>query len=157
MKATRNKQGYSLVEVVIVMALASIITAMVVKGSLASVKEYTASVERCMNEDGIDNAMLNIDRLVNTALINKISCDEEQDKIEIQYINDINSEYFNKKTILKVGNRLKVVTENNIDGIKTKGENILLDNVGAFEVYKKDQLIYFKIEMESGEERIRCI
>ncbi len=157
MNATRNKQGYSLVEVVIVMALASIITAMVVKGSLASVKEYTASVERCMNEDGIDNAMLNIDRLVNTALINKISCDEEQDKIEIQYINDINSEYFNKKTILKVGNRLKVVTENNIDGIKTKGENILLDNVGAFEVYKKDQLIYFKIEMESGEERIRCI
>ena len=157
MNATRNKQGYSLVEVVIVMALASIITAMVVKGSLASVKEYTASVERCMNEDGIDNAMLNIDRLVNTALINKISCDEEQDKIEIQYINDINSEYFNKKTILKVGNRLKVVTENNIDGIKTKGENILLDNVGAFEVYKKDQLIYFKIEMESGEEKIRCI
>lgn len=157
MKATRNKQGYSLVEVVIVMALASIITAMVVKGSLASVKEYTASVERCMNEDGIDNAMLNIDSLVNTALINKISCDEEQDKIEIQYINDINSEYFNKKTILKVGNRLKVVTENNIDGIKTKGENILLDNVGAFEVYKKDQLIYFKIEMESGEERTRCI
>lgn len=157
MKATRNKQGYSLVEVVIVMALASIITVMVVKGSLASVKEYTASVERCMNEDGIDNAMLNIDRLVNTALINKISCNEEHDKIEIQYINDINSEYFNKKTILKVGNRLKVVTENNIDGIKTKGENILLDNVVAFEVYKKDQLIYFKIEMESGEERIRCI
>ena len=106
-------------------------------------------------EDNFDNAMLNLDNLINGYLVSDIKV--ENNKITIKYDVDLEKNYYKIKSIYLNNNKLMISTINHDSNGMSSGQNVILNNVKEFNVYIKEALIYFEIITDSGESRIRCI
>lgn len=150
-------KGFTLIEVMISISIASIVLFITVKIGATLITNYLGSVKENIERNNIDNALLNIDNLVNCSLIEEIQCDFDKNIINVKYTTDIKKNYYKIKTIELHKANLVVSTINYDSDGKTKGENTLLKNVKEFNVIKKENLIYFEIVMASEERYIRCI
>ena len=159
------KKGYTLIEVMVVISIVMILAGITITLSYETIEDYLLNINRCYDEDKFDNALLNIDAIINSNGI--ISIEENKVFIE-RFGEDIKSDNIvvtfkgldNKDTIKIIylkNQKLMVKTLNYEEGSLLIGDNVLLDNINNFEVIKKEKLIYYYIESKSVGIRGRCI
>ena len=155
MSTIKKTKGFTLLEVVISISISMILLLSIVKINIELVGNYIKISEESIVENSFDNALLNLDNIINGYLVSNINT--EDNKIIIKYDIDIEENFYKIKKIYLNNKKLMVETNNyDSDGF-SKGNNVILNNVREFNVYVKDNLIYYKITLCSGESRIKCI
>ena len=133
----KAKKGYTLIEVIIVLAIVLLLGGITVTLSYKTIENYFISLESCYRDDKFDNALLYIDTLCNNNGIisieeNKIFTEKLTKDIKSNNIvvttKEINEDRSVKIIYLK-DNNLKVRTLNYKGKNVTVGDNILLDKV----------------------------
>ncbi len=161
----KAKKGYTLIEVIIVLAIVLLLGWITVTVSYKTIENYFISLESCYRDDKFDNALLYIDTLCNSNGIisieeNKIFTEKLTKDIKSNNIvvttKEINEDRSVKIIYLK-DNNLKVRTLNYKGKNVTVGDNILLDKVNEFNVKRKKNLVYYYIKNNEYKLRGRCI
>ena len=159
------KGGYTLIEVIAVLAIVLLLGGITITLSYETIGNYFINVEKCYSEDKFDNALLNIDAICNSNGIISI----EENKIFTDKVNkDIKSnnivitfkdtkENIKIKIIYLQNEKLMLRTLNYDGGILSVGNNTILDKVDDFKVKRKKNLIYYYIENKENKVRGRCI
>jgi len=162
---SKCKGGYTLIEVIVVLAIVLLLGGVTITLSYETIGNYFINVDRCYSEDKFDNALLNIDTICNSngiisieenkVFTDKLTSDIKSDNIVIIF-KDINEEVTVKIIYLRDKN-LKVRTLNYKGDNVSVGDNTLLDKVMSFQVKRKENLIYYYIENKESKVRGRCI
>ena len=155
---TLNKlRGYTLIEMVAGIGISAI--AMMIGATLIvnSYKNYIEIRKEIVRADQIDNAILNIDRLLNGYMIKEIRPNSEGNKIEIDYLMEDGKIAIKGKVINRNGVNLMVETHNRENTKSLLNSMPILRDIKDFDVIKKGKLYYYKIKLKSGEEIINCI
>ena len=155
MSITSKNEGFTLLEIIISLGISVSLLLVIIKINADVIGEYCNSSEETILEDNFDNAMLNLDNLINGYLVSDIKV--ENNKITIKYDVDLEKNYYKIKSIYLNNNKLMISTINHDSNGMSSGQNVILNNVKEFNVYIKEALIYFEIITDSGESRIRCI
>ena len=161
----KRKSGYTLIEVIIVLAIVLLLGGITITLSYETIGNYFINVDGCYSEDKFDNALLNIDTLCNSngiisieenkVFTDKLTKDIKSNNIVITF-KDI-KENIKIKIIYLQNDKLMVRTLNYDGGILTVGNNTILDKVDDFQVKRKKNLIYYYIENKENKVRGRCI
>ena len=162
---SKYKKGYTLIEVVIILAIVLLLGGVTLTLSYETIKDYFINIDMCYSEDKFDNALLNMDSICNS---NGIVSIEENKVFTDKLTNDIKSNNIvvtfkdvNEKITIKIiylkDERVVVRTLNYDGAIVTVGDNTLLDKVMSFQVKRKENLIYYYIENKESKVRGRCI
>ena len=138
---SKCRKGYTLIEVIIVLAIVLLLGGVTTTLSYETLGDYFINLDRCYNDDRFDNALLYIDTLCNSNGIISIEENEEV-SVKIIYLRD---------------NNLKVRTLNYKEDTVSVGDNTLLDKVISFKVRTKKNLVYYYIENKESKVRGRCI
>lgn len=159
------KKGYTLIEVIIVLAIVLLLGGTTIALSYETIENYFINLEKCYREDKFDNALLYIDTLCNSCGIvsveeNKIFTEKLTKDIKSNNI-VVTSKEINEDTAVKIiylkDNSLKVRTLNYKGKNVSVGDNTLLDKVNEFKVKRKKNLIYYYIKNKESKLRGRCI
>lgn len=151
----RKRKGFSLIEVIVTLAIFMIIMAVSVEVIVSTFTDYIVYLDKSIAMDSLDNCMINIDNILRGTYIKSI--DDNENQIVVTAMLSHNSESTSKKIIYLKGNNLMVKTLINDQGDVSTGNNVLLKGVKNFEVITKENLIYFEITTMKGEYRVRCI
>lgn len=163
MSYSKKNRGYTLLELIIVIAIIMSLSGISISLIVKSLHNYNDNVERSLNLSDFDNAMLNFDSLCNSTLIVSIKANCEDylktlgDNIVINYIDNYENGTVKKKIIYFSNEKLRVKTISNEGSSSDSGYNILLNDVAEFKVISKGNLIYYEITTKWGGNRIRCI
>lgn len=161
----KSKAGYTLIEVIIVLAIVLLIGGIAITLSYETIGNYFINVDKCYSEDSFDNALLNIDTLCNSNGIisieeNKVFTDKSNKDIKSNNIvitfKDIDKN-IKIKIIYLQNEKLMLRTLNYTGDILSVGNNTLLHEVSSFNVKRKKNLIYYYIENKENKLRGRCI
>lgn len=155
MSITSKNEGFTLLEIIISLGISVSLLLVIIKINADIIGDYCNNSEERILEDNFDNAMLNLDNLINGYLVSDIKV--ENNKITIKYDVDLEKNYYKIKSIYLNNNKLMISTINHDSNGMSSGQNVILNNVKEFNVYIKEALIYFEIITDSGESRIRCI
>ena len=142
MSITSKNEGFTLLEIIISLGISVSLLLVIIKINADIIGDYCNNSEESILEDNFDNAMLNLDNLINGYLVSDIKVENNNYKIKSIYLNN---------------NKLMISTINHDSNGMSSGQNVILNNVKEFNVYIKEALIYFEIITDSGESRIRCI
>lgn len=161
----KRKGGYTLIEVIAVLAIVLLLGGITIILSYETIGNYFINVEKCYSEDKFDNALLNIDAICNSNGIisieenkiftDKVNKDVKSNNIVITF-KDI-KENIKIKIIYLQNEKLMLRTLNYDGGILSVGNNTILDKVDDFKVKRKKNLIYYYIENKENKVRGRCI
>lgn len=163
MSYSKKNRGYTLLELIIVIAIIMSLSGISISLIVKSVHNYNDNVKRSLNLSDFDNAMLNFDSLCNSTLIVSIQANCQDylktlgDNIVINYIDNYEKGTVKKKIIYFSNQKLRVKTISNEGSSSDSGYNILLNDVAEFKVISKGNLIYYEITTKWGGNRIRCI
>ena len=155
MSITSKNEGFTLLEIIISLGISVSLLLVIIKINADIIGDYCNNSKESILEDNFDNAMLNLDNLINGYLVSDIKV--ENNKITIKYDVDLEKNYYKIKSIYLNNNKLMISTINHDSNGMSSGQNVILNNVKEFNVYIKEALIYFEIITDSGESRIRCI
>ena len=160
-RAKNKRRAYILIELIMAMGISIVIGSITLSITIDMINNYYFITEKTIEYDKLDNAMLNIDSVINDNNILSITGNSKDykilgDNIMVTYDNEYNNELDYKIVYLK-GDRLTLKTKNNIGGYVSTNDNTLVNGVLDFQVTIKENLIYYIITMKNGEERIRCI
>lgn len=161
----KHKRGYTLIEVMIVVAIVMLLGGITVTLSYETIENYFFNIDECYAKDKFDNALLNLDAICNS---NGIISIEENKVFTDNLTKDIKSKNIvvtfmdiNKKTKVKIiylkDEKLMVRTINYETDVVSVGDNIMLDKIKDFQVKRKKNLIYYYIESNVAGVRGRCI
>ena len=161
----KGKEGYTLIEVIIVLAIVLLLGGVTITLSYETIEDYFINIDRCYSEDKFDNALLNIDTICNSngiisidenkAFIDKLTNDIKSNNIVVTF-KDINEKVKVKIIYLK-NEKLMVRTLNYDEDKVSVGDNTILDKVKSFQVKRKKNLVYYYIENKESKVRGRCI
>lgn len=163
MSYSKKNRGYTLLELIIVIAIIMSLSGISISLIVKSVHNYNDNVERSLNLSDFDNAMLNFDSLCNSTLIVSFQANCEDylntlgDNIVINYMDHYEERNIKKKIIYFSNRKLRVKSISNEGDSFVDGYNILLNDVTEFKVISKGNLIYYEITTKWGGNRIRCI
>ena len=138
MSITNRHEGFTLLEVIISLGISMSLLLIIIKVNSEVINDYCSNSKESILEDNFDNAMLNLDNIINGYEVSDIKAENNQ--IIIKYDLDFEKDYYKIRKIFFSSNKLMVS-----------------NNVKEFNVYTKKSLIYFEIITELGESRIRCI
>lgn len=160
-----RKKGYTLIEVIVVIAILMILGGITITLSYETIENYIININKSYYEDKFDNALLNIDTIVNSNGIvsieqnknftGKFNGDIISDNLVVTFKEENNN--LTTKIIYLKNEKLMVKTLNYEDEILFVGDNVLLNNIKTFSVRKKENLIYYYIESKDSGIRGRCI
>ena len=85
---SKYKKGYTLIEVVIILAIVLLLGGVTLTLSYETIKDYFINIDMCYSEDKFDNALLNMDSICNS---NGIVSIEENKVFTDKLTNDIKS------------------------------------------------------------------
>lgn len=159
----KRKDGFTLLELIIVIAIMIFLSGIIIPTIVKSVYSYKNHVNRSLELASFDNAMLNLDSLCNGPFIISFEANNTEylstlgNNIVIEYLDNYESGDIKKKIIYLNDEKLKVRTISKEGNILVIGNNILLNNTTDFKVTTKGNLIYYKISTKLGGNRIRCI
>lgn len=147
----RVKRGYTLIECIAYIFISSLLTMIIVNTTLDAYKYSILRTELVNREDAIDNAILNIKKILNES--DNISYIVKNNKIEIikEFKENNNLERDLKKLEVVDGNlRVKYYV---IDDKYTefKMSNLILNDVEEFNVYVKKNLLYAELKVDERE------
>lgn len=157
MKKYNRKRGYTLIELVAVMAISAIVISIGLTLTINAYKVYFKTINESIREDEIDNALLSIDRLLTTYRIEEIKADVAKKEIEIKDIIAHGETPFNRKIIRCYDSKLVLETHDKISGSSLTNRMPILRDIRDFEIIQKKNLYYYKITLKTGEEIINCI
>lgn len=153
LKINSKKKGYTLIEVVAVIGMSTIAMVIGITIIINIYNSYINIKRDVMSADEIDNALLNIDRLLTGYMITEINPSSKDGKIEIKYLMDNQKTDIKSKIIrYQVGNL--IVETRSKDGVNVMP---ILRGVKNFSIIKKENIYYYKITLKTGEEIINCI
>ena len=162
---SKRKEGYTLIEVIIVLAIVLLLGGVTITLSYETIGDYFINIDRCYSEDKFDNALLNIDAICNSngiisidenkAFTDKLTNDIKSNNIVVTF-KDINEKVKVKIIYLK-NEKLMIRTLSYDEDTVTVGDNAILDNVNIFQVKRKKNLVYYYIENKESKVRGRCI
>ena len=162
---SKRKEGYTLIEVIIVLAIVLLLGAVTITLSYETIGDYFINIDRCYSEDKFDNALLNIDAICNSngiisidenkAFTDKLTNDIKSNNIVVTF-KDINEKVKVKIIYLK-NEKLMIRTLSYDEDTVTVGDNAILDKVKSFQVKRKKNLVYYYIENKESKVRGRCI
>lgn len=155
MNITSRHKAFTLLEIIISLGISMSLLLVIIKINSDMINDYYKNSQQNILEDNFDNAMLNLDNIINGYLVSDIKT--EGNKIIIKYNLDLEKDYYKIRTIYLSNNKLMIATTNYDSKGISNGQNVLLNNVKEFNVYTKEALIYFEIITDLGESRIRCI
>ena len=161
----KRKEGYTLIEVIIVLAIVLLLGGVTITLSYETIGDYFINIDRCYSKDKFDNALLNMDTICNSngiisieenkVFIDKLTSDIKSNNIVVTF-KDINEKV--KVKIIYLKNEKLMVRTLNYDADKISvGDNIILDKVKSFQVKRKKNLVYYYIENKESKVRGRCI
>lgn len=159
----KRSKGYTLIELIVAIAISMILSCVIITTIIDGVYDYKKYVGESRYFDSFDNAMLNLDNLCNSALILSFEGNNTQylsslgNNILITYLDDYESNNIKKKIVYFSDDKLRVKTISKDGSDITTGNNILLNEVKDFKVRTKGKLIYYEISTKWGGKRIRCI
>lgn len=147
----RVKRGYTLIECIAYIFISSLLTMIIINTTLDAYKYSILRAELVNREDAIDNAILNIKKILNES--DNISYIVKNNKIEIikEFKENNNLERDLKKLEVVDGNlRVKYYV---IDDKYTefKMSNLILNDVEEFNVYVKKNLLYAELKVDERE------
>lgn len=154
-KKASKKKGYTLIEVIVAIAISIIAMTIGTTLIITTYKAYINITEENIKADSIDNALLTIDRLLTGYMIMNIEPNIYNNEIKIIYLID-HKETIIKSKIVKYNNSKLLVETYSGSGGKA-GVNTILKDVKDFDVIKKENLYYYKITLNTGDEIIQCI
>jgi len=149
-----KKKAYTLIELVIAIALELIVLGVSFQIILTAYKSYKIYNEKSIINDSFDDAQLNIDRLLKNEMIENI---EIIDNEIIIYYKEKHSESSVYKKLIRLdslNNKIIIETFNNNLRI---GVNVVLRNVSEFTIINKENIYYLIITNLNGEKRIQCL
>ena len=162
---SKRKEGYTLIEVIIVLAIVLLLGGVTITLSYETIGDYFINIDRCYSEDKFDNALLNIDAICNSngiisidenkAFTDKLTNDIKSNNIVVTF-KDINEKVKVKIIYLK-NEKLMIRTLSYDEDTVTVGDNAILDTVNSFQVKRKKNLVYYYIENKESKVRGRCI
>ena len=162
---SKRKEGYTLIEVIIVLAIVLLLGGVTITLSYETIGDYFINIDRCYSEDKFDNALLNIDAICNSngiisidenkAFTDKLTNDIKSNNIVVTF-KDINEKVKVKIIYLK-NEKLMIRTLSYDEDTVTVGDNAILDKVKSFQVKRKKNLVYYYIENKESKVRGRCI
>ena len=162
---SKRKEGYTLIEVIIVLAIVLLLGGVTITLSYETIGDYFINIDRCYSEDKFDNALLNIDAICNSngiisidenkAFTDKLTNDIKSNNIVVTF-KDINEKVKVKIIYLK-NEKLMIRTLSYDEDTVTVGDNSILDKVKSFQVKRKKNLVYYYIENKESKVRGRCI
>ena len=153
----KNK-GYTLIEVVSVIAISIIVMSIGFTLLISTYKYYSNSIEDAVREDEVDNALINIDRLITRDMITEINVRDIDKEIEVVYSKIYGSDTLLNTKVIKYENGKLVVKT--YDGLRRSfllATNTILKDVREFNIIKKENIYYYKIILKTGDEIIQCI
>lgn len=156
-RKSKKIYGYTLIETIAVIGITIIVMSIGATLISSTYSTYIKILRDRIREDEIDNALVNIDRLLSSYMIKEVIANDSSDEIEVNYLLDHNKDIVKTKLIKKEVDKLVVKTLYKSDPKPLKGTNIILKNIQNFKVVKKGELFYYNITLESGEEIIQCI
>lgn len=152
-----KSRGYTLIEIVAGIAISTIAMMIGITLIFNSYKNYIEIRKEIVRADQIDNAILNIDRLLNGYMIKEIRPNSEGNKIEIDYLMEDGKISVKGKVINRNGANLMVETHNRENTKSLLNSMSILRDIKDFNVIKKGKLYYYKIKLKTGKEIINCI
>lgn len=160
-KNTRSKRkAFTLVELILSMFIQLILFSLSFKIAMTSYKNYINLINTSKCQDSFDDAILNIDRLLKTQMIESIKIQENRldntGKIIITYrIGHITGGSKEKRIFLDDINK-KIILQTYKQG-QQEVQNVIMREVSSFDIIKKNKIYYLKIKSIYGEERILCL
>ena len=147
----RVKRGYTLIECIAYIFISSLLTMIIVNTTIEGYKYPVLRAELVSREDSIDNAILNIRKILNEP--DNVSYIVENNKIEIikEYKENNHLERDLKKLEVVDGNlRVKYYVIND-KYTEFKMSNLILKDVEEFNVYVKKNLLYAELKVDERE------
>lgn len=148
-----NKKGFTLIEMIIYLAVSLIIILILSDIFIISYKSFNKNINKDSCINSIENGIITIkDMSMDSRVIYK-----EKDNNSLVLCQKFKDFYW-VQLIYKKNNQLIVEYSekyNNGD-CKIKGKQTIIKNIDNFYVYKKENLLYIKI-IKEGEEYITCI
>lgn len=156
MKVISRKKGYTLVEVVVYLALSVLITTLVFQIFLGINNIFLKCLNRSNALNTVENTFISIYDIARDPRVVKM--EKKNESLKIYYSTEINNTY-DVKDIKKNNKDLVVEYYQNKDGVdvilERRSEKLML-NINDFKVYKKENIIYIKV-IKDGDEYIKSI
>ena len=147
------KKGFTLVEIIIVMALVILMLGVVDGIFISYVKTYKSNVSENKGFNYLNDAIFIIEKEVNQN-VTQIKTDKNIIKIDYyKKIGKINSKDISKKDIKLVNSNLYIL----YGGEDIQSESAIIDDVKAFVAIKSGKNIYIKILWYNGQSIERCL
>ncbi|AIY84822.1 Uncharacterised protein [Clostridium baratii] len=164
----KRRKGYTLIECLAYILISSIILLMIMNLSIEGYKYSIYRVEKLKREDEIDNAILNMRKIFNEkdntkyrvvdGYIRILKEKEGFEEVKNEENNGSSTVFTNGKEIKLNGKDLRVYyyyfdSKENGD---LKTSNLILKDVSKCKFFKKDNIMYMNLEIDSREYLI-CI
>lgn len=141
----KYKNGYTLVEAIVYLAITSIILVVISNFILSSLKVLGVMDKRLKNELYVYEGLIYIDRIIDVRKPNKISKISEK---EITFINESNQGNNFKLIYSKSSNTLRI--KFNVESYTTN--NIIRESIEDMDFKLKGNVLYMKITTTTGKE-----
>lgn len=152
-----KKRGYTLIELVAVMAISTIAIAIGLTLTITAYRNYLNIVNKSIRDNEVNNGLLTIERLLTGYMIAEVRVNDENNTIEIDYLGSHGETKINTKKIKANTKQIFVETYKYINPTEPANKMPILMGISNFEIIKKKNLYYYKITLETGEEIIQCI
>ncbi|WP_207652798.1 prepilin-type N-terminal cleavage/methylation domain-containing protein [Clostridium isatidis] len=156
----KKKKGYTLIELIIAIALELIVLGVSYQIISITYKSYKFYNEKSIRKDSFDDALITIDRLIKGKMIENINIIDNDrgltNEIIITYREKHSEDKVYQKKIKLDNFDNKIVLETYKNNFRT-GINVIMREVSDFTIIKKGKLFYLIIENIYGEERIQCL
>lgn len=155
-----KKRGFTLIELIIALAIGLIVLGVSYQMLFTSYKNYRLSDEKSIRYDSFDDGLLTIDRVLKGKMIEKIEIFDNEsgisNEIKVSYREKHSENRVYQKIIKLDDSKNKIILETYKDDSRS-GVNVIMRDVSKFTIIKKDKLYYLIIENLKGEERIQCL
>lgn len=151
MKVISRKRGYTLIEVVIYLALSILITTLLFEIFFSINNIFLKCLNRSNNLNSIENTFISIYDISRDPRVVKM--EKKNESLKIYYSTEINNNYEVKH--IKKNDKDLVVEyyqyKNGVDITSERRSEKLMLNIDDFKVYKKKNVIYIKVIKDSDE------
>lgn len=151
----RKKKGITLIELIISMSIDLIILFICFNVITINYNNFKVLINYDRVNSSLDDAVLNINRLLKAKMIEDIDVKDDINMIIIKYRNSHSKEDIKVKEISLNRGKIEIITSDNKGG--RNGINTILMEVDTFDIIKKGKIYYLKIKMINGEQRIVCL
>lgn len=148
-----NKKGFTLIEMIIYLAVSLLIILILSDIFIVSYKSFNKNIKKDSDINSIENGIIAIKDM---SMDSRVIFKEKNNNSLVLYQKF--KDFYCVQSIYKKNNQLIVEYSERYDNgnYEIKAEETIIKNINNFYVYKKENLLYIKI-IKEGKEYIICI